>query len=288
MGTTVQSVVIGDEVFVGGGDTNSDVNSCTVMKFDLQQDKWTMLPQYSVKWFAMTSLNNQLLLVGGYHLSTQKSTDRIATFGVESAAYQYPYPPMNIARHSSTAVHFINYIIVAGGSSDHRQYLSSVEVLDMASKWWSFVQSLPCPRSQLKSTIIEDTLYLMGGWDNPMYATKVVYKVDLNEVIGKAVHKQPTNILWQVIEDTPLTLSAPLNVQGLLYAVGGYYGGSSSSIHLYQPDTRRWVKVGDLPTARWNCTCFVLPSGEVLVAGGRTNTPLKYCNTANFMFLSSH
>ena len=34
-----------------------------------------------------------------------------------------PYPPMKIARHSSTAVSFNNHIIVAGGRDDKVVYL---------------------------------------------------------------------------------------------------------------------------------------------------------------------
>ena len=40
----------------------------TVMKLNLQQDEWTKLPQYSARNFAMTSLANQLVLVGGCDL----------------------------------------------------------------------------------------------------------------------------------------------------------------------------------------------------------------------------
>ena len=278
MSTTVQCVVTNDAVFVGGGDANSDPNCCTIMKFDLQQDGWTTLPQYIAKWFAMTSLNNRLLLVGGCDVRIQKSTNQIAM--LENAVYVL-YPPMKIARHSSTVVHFINYIIVAGGSRD-LEHLSSVEVMNVQSGSWHFAQSLPRPISQLKSTLIGDTLYLMGGWENPNFATKAVYKVDLNKLTSR-VMIMPTP--WEVIEDTPLSCSAPLNVRGSLYAVGGHnYGSPNSSIYIYQPDIRRWVKVGDLPTARWNCTCSVLPSGEVLAAGGQTNfLGSFYCSTANFL-----
>ena len=94
--------------------------------------------------------------------------------------------------------------------------------------------------------------------------------VDLKDLIAKAVFKQATPTLWQSIEDTIFGCSAPLSVGESLLAVGGWddHYKPSSSIHLYQPDTRRWVKVGDLPTARYHCTCSVLPNGEVNVAGG--------------------
>ena len=265
MGRAVQSVIIGQSLYVGGGRAASSHDSCTVMKLDLQRDEWTKLPQYSAKWFAMTSFANQLVLIGGYDPVMQNPTNQIAVF--TSGRWTNPYPPMNTARYSLTAVSCDKYIIVAGGWVDRVVCTSSVEMLDVPLLRWYTAESLPNPRSSVKSTLIGNTLYLMGGHHTG--PTKVVHKVDLNELITKA-SKQATPTLWQVISDTPFKHSAPLNVGGSLLAVGGGDDrhNSSSSIHLYQPDTRRWVKVGDLPTARYNCTCSVLPSGEIIVAGG--------------------
>ena len=286
MSKTVQSVVIGQSLYVGGGEADDDRDVCTVMKLDLQRDEWTKLPQYSAKFFAMTSFANQLVLMGGYDPVTQKRTNQIAAF--TSGRWTNPYPPMNTARYCSTAVSCNNYIIVAGGYGDPGR-TSSVEVLDVPLLRWYIAESLPNPRTELKSTLTGNTLYLMGGRDHTR-PTKVVYKVDLNELITKAVSKQATPTLWQVISDTPLKYSTPLNVGGSLLAVGGWDDryNPSSSIHLYQPDTRRWVKVGDLPTARYNCTCSVLPSGEVIVAGGQTAGVYKYLSTVDFLSISNH
>ena len=286
MGTSIQSVVIGQCVYVGGGRAGSDHDMCTVVKLDLQQDEWTKLPQYSAVWFAMTSFANQLVLIGGCDPVTRKRTNQIAVF--TSGRWINPYPPMNIARRSSIAVSCNKYIIVAGGKDDQGKRTSSVEVLDTTSRRWYTAESLCNPRTELKSTLIGNTLYLMGGYDHSGYATKVVHKVDLNELITKAVSKQATPTLWQVISDTPLKLSAPLNVRGSLLAVGEWDDRYSprSSIYLYQPDTRRWVKVEDLPTARYNCTCSVLPSGEVIVVGGQAGS-YKFLSNVDFLSISN-
>ena len=292
MGGAVQSVVIGDTVYVGGGyadvsldDNLADRDECTVMK--LEQDQWTKLLVYSAKWFAMTSFANQLVLVGGSEPETSKPTNQLAVF--QAGKLTRPYPPMNIARFSSTAVSFNNHIIVAGGS-EKGHFSSSVEMLDVASKRWYIAQSLPNPRSVLKSTLIGDTLYLMGGVDHTG-ATKTVHHVDLNELVSnalcntKSVHNvnlkelvamalsnpDTPALLWQTLKEVPLEYSAPLRMGTSLLAVGGRDDRSnpSSLIHLYQPDARMWVKVGDLPTARYGCTCSVLSSGELIVAGGQ-------------------
>ncbi|XP_064407301.1 serine/threonine-protein kinase OSR1-like isoform X3 [Halichondria panicea] len=283
MGYSVQSVVIGDTVYVGGGIADNDRNRCAVMK--LEQDQWTKLPEYTAKWFAMTSLANRLVLVGGNDPRKNKPTNQLAVF--ESGEWTHPYPPMNIARIFSTAVSFSNHIIVAGGRDDKGR-TSSVEVLDVASRRWYIAQSLPNPRSELKSTLIGNTLYLMGGYDHTS-PTKTVHHVDLDELIAKALSNLDTPTLWQTLQEAPLVLSAPLSIGRSLLAVGGRDDRENLSllIHLYQPDTRRWVKVEDLPTARYSCTCSVLPSGEVIVAGGQTK-PFTIIQTVDFFSISTN
>ena len=86
---------------------------------------------------------------------------------------------MNTARHSSTAVCFNTYIIVAGGRDDQGR-TSSVEVLDLTARIWYIAESLPNPRYELKSTLIGNTLYLMGGCDHTGSSTKVVHEANLN------------------------------------------------------------------------------------------------------------
>ena len=284
MGSTVQSVVITDFVYIGGGEADSDLDMCTVMKLDLQQDEWTKLPQYSARNFALTSLTNKLVLVGGYDPEKQKQTNQIALF--ESGRWTTPYPPMNIARSFSTAVCFNNYIIVAGGLDDQGK-TSSVELLDVESRSWYTADPLLTALSSMKSSLIGNTFYLMGGYDRHHNSNTCVLMADLNELITKTLSQQDTKTLWQVLRATMVKKnSAPLNFEGSLVAVAGVtYGNTSSSIYLHPPDRLSWVRVGDLPTIRYNCTCSVLPNGEVIVAGGWNE---GYVSTVDFLSISKN
>ena len=273
------SVAIGDAVFVGGGVAVNESDECTVMKF--QRGHWTKLPEYSAHRFAMTSLDNQLVLVGGLKRAVHRPTNQIAVF--ESGKWIHPYPPMSIRRSRSTAVSFHNRIVVAGGH-DQGKALSTVEVFDVASRTWYIAESMPEPLWLIKSTVIGDTLYTIGGCIQD--ATRSVFKANLTDLIDNAVSKMPTQSPWQRIEDTPLYRSAPLSVGGSLLAVGGRDDNPSSSIHLYQPDTKSWLKVGDLRTPQYNCTCSVLPNGEIIVAGG-TATLETYSNTVYILTISN-
>ena len=276
MGIAVQSVAIGDVVYVGGGHADYYI----VMKLDLQQNAWTKLPPYNAKYFAMTSLSNRLVLVGGFN---RESTNQIAT--LEEGRWTSYYPRMNTARHSSTAICFDNHIVVAGGWQNSRR-ISSAEVLNVASKIWYNAEPLPTPRSELKSTLIGDTLYIMGGrCQAGSGRAKAVYKVDLNKLVSKAVRMQNTPTLWQEIEDIPLKHCAPLNVGGSLLAFGGRddSGNSSTAIYLYNTNTRTWVRVGELPTSRYGCTCLVLPNSQIMVAGGVSHG--NFLDTADYISL---
>ena len=70
------------------------------------------------------------------------------------------------------------------------------------------------------------------------------------------------------------TRSTPVSIRGSLLAVGGRDKDDKavSAIHLYQPDTGEWVKVGDLPTPQYHCTCAMITDDrEMLVVEGTGN-----------------
>ena len=296
MGTTIQCAIIKNTAYLGGGYAGNDCDCCTVMKLDLQRNKWTKLKPHNTKYFAMTSLSDRLFLIGGLSCSADtedllKPTNWVTVLNHTSGKMS-DYSPMNIARHSSTAVGFESHIIVVGGS-DHQGHTHTVEVFDWRLWKWYLIadrESLPCPLSEAKSALIGTNLYVMGGRVYQGHFTSTVHKIDVNKLIETA-KTQSKCTSWQTIQDTPLKCSSPLvTPTGALLAVGGYNDTKqpSSSIYLYQPDTRRWVKVEDLPTARYNCTCSVLPSGEVVVAGGQTGTgsgqfSVSYLSTVDFL-----
>ena len=74
----IQAVVIGSDVYVGGGDSQ---NAETVMVYSLETGTWRTLPPYKSKWFGMAVVNNQLVLVGGRSPSTRQVTKCTGAMG---------------------------------------------------------------------------------------------------------------------------------------------------------------------------------------------------------------
>ena len=101
MSTTIQAIVIGDNVYVGGGYTLiSLVNCCTVMVYSLASGSWSKLPPHKTRWFGMAAVNNQLVLVGGTK-SSDEVTGILAVWDGGSQTWTHPFPEMPTPRRLS-------------------------------------------------------------------------------------------------------------------------------------------------------------------------------------------
>ena len=65
MTNELQAIVIGNNVYVGGGITLSTMNGGTVMVYAVHTRLWRTLPPYENHYFGMAAVNKQLVLIGG-------------------------------------------------------------------------------------------------------------------------------------------------------------------------------------------------------------------------------
>ena len=271
-------VVFKEKVYFGGGGASSDRERQTVIVYDPKQDSYNTLPPYTCKWFSMAVVNNQLVLVGGQNIQSGKVTNKLGVWNEQSRRWTHPLPPMTTAcQKPSVTIHNIRWLVVIGGNTDGPM-LSRVEILDTAeSKQWHQAAPLPQPFAQAIPATIGNMCYLLGGFTEESAASKKVFSVCLDDLISQAISQPasasapPTPSPWQSLPDTPLVDSTALAFNRALLAVGGGFPGNSAIYH-YQPiassSTSSWIRAGDLPTGRSFCTCTVLPSGDLYVAGG--------------------
>ena len=260
-----QAVVFREKVYIGGGRASSSREMQTVIVYDPQLDTWDTLPPYVYILFSLAVVNNQLVFVGGWD---GKRTNKLGVWDEQSRRWTHPLPPMTTACNSSSvATHNNRWLVVIGGVGDGGTTLSRVEILDTESRQWYRAAPLPQPCSSASSVIISDMCYLLGGYTKGQLSQKVI-RVRMDDLISQAVSQPaapPTPSPWQTIPNTPLIGSTAIAINGALLAIGD----RSTDIYHYHPLSRSWIKAGELPTARSSCTCTVLPSGEVFVAGGR-------------------
>ena len=274
MSSTIQTIVIGDNIYIGGGATLSNENTYTVIVYSLASGSWSKLPPHETQWFGMAAVNNQLILVGG--VSTKAVTGILAVWDEGSRTWTRPFPEMPTPRHSSSVISYQKWLVVAGGQirRESFSYSNKIEILDTLSRQWYEGSPIPSGCKDMSSAINGNMWYLSSGLDS-QGNNEHVFSVCLDELISQALSQSAGNTSppqpspWQTLTDTlPTQVYSTLLVHnGALLTVGGI---ESSAIHHYQPSSRSWVKVGDLPTKRWQCACTVLPNGEIFVAGGTT------------------
>ena len=272
MSNGIQAVVIGDNVYVGGGLTTFIEDGCTVMVYSLASGSWSKLPPHETQWFGMAAVNNQLVLVGGRSILYKKVTGILAVWDEGSQTWTCTFPEMPTPRHSSSVISYQKRLVVAGGKTAKHSHSNKVEILDTLSGQWYEGSLIPSACTEMSSAINGNMWYLSRGFTSVFDANKHVFSVCLDKLIFQALSQSAGNTSplpspWQTLTDTPLTHSTVLVLSGALLTVGGH---DSSAIHHYQPSSRSWVKVGDLPSERWRCGCTVLPNGEIFVVGGYT------------------
>ena len=265
-----QVIVFNDKAYIGGRFAPSDKQQQTVIVYDPQKDSYDTLPPYTYKLFSIAVVNNQVVVVGGEDIRTKKRTNQLGVWNEQSKSWTHPLPPMTTAcTLPSVATHNNRWLVVMGGVSGDGTYLSRVEILDTTgSGQWYQAAPLPQPCYCVSTATIVNMCYLLGGFCGG--ASYKVFSVQLDDLISQAVSQSAgaralQTQSWMTLPDTPLTNSTALVIDGALLAVGGW---DSTTIYHYQPNSRSWIKAGELPAKRLCCCCTVLPSGEMLVAGG--------------------
>ena len=120
----LQSVTVGQKVFVGGGYTDSlyggdGDDARTVYEYDEDSNQWVSLPPYDCRGFAMTILTDKLTLVGGFNPSTGKMTNQVAVWEGEGTprGWTHPCPPMTTPRSSPAVATYGDRLVVAALTS---------------------------------------------------------------------------------------------------------------------------------------------------------------------------
>lgn len=269
----VQSVVVQSRVYVGGGIASHPGHSYTVMEFDTCSGKWAELPPYRGWGFAVTVIRNQLVLVGGQAHMVKSNV--LGAWGHGRQEWTHPYPEMPTARSLCSAIAYHEWLVVAGGTAEGGRMLSSVEVMNTDLKQWYAGPQIPTPWHSMKTVVMGDTCYFVGGYterERKTTASGTMYSTSLTDLTSRLLHSESSKeqqLSWNVT-DGAVTGCAPVAIRGLLFAVGGEEKENHfiSSILVYEPESSSWEKVGDLPTPRSRCTCVLGTEKEVLVIGG--------------------
>ena len=269
----IQSVIVQEIVYVGGGGSGRE-NSYIVMAYNTRSQTWHQLPPHATLGFAMVVINNKLVLVGGRNRS-RDDTNILGVWEADKRQWTHPYGPMPTPRSWLSAVVYKQWLIVAGGVTGSNK-VSTTVVLDISSNQWNSAPSAPNPWSEMRSAIIGDMCYFMGGYYYDGRPIEMVYSVSLPALVSQTTSTSSTpHPMWKTISTLGHSLCAPLSIGGELLAVGGRKNGKDvSDIRHYVRETNKWVVVGHTKSPISRCSCTVISVTLVAVVGG-----ISYNNT---------
>ena len=262
MGGNIQALEIEGTVYVGGGTTlSSSHDGHIMMAYDTRSNQWYSLPRYSARYFSMTVVNSKLVLVGGNCSGTYSR--QLGVWQTNDRHWMQPFPPMPTARSRASSTCCKHWLVVAGGYKDYRS-IDTVEVLDVNTNQWSTGPSTPTPWDEMKSVVIENTWYLMGG---SCISDCDVYSASLETIV--TMRPSRSSRIWQKLTPLNSKFSCPLNIEGSLLAVGGLKKNNeeTAAIMRYIPETSTWVTARELPQALHECTCISV-ADKIYLFGG--------------------
>ena len=228
--------------------------------------------------FAMTTLNNKLLIAGGWDKS-YKRTNQILTM---DAGQLQNYTKMIMARSRATATGHQGMLIIIGGMDDKDKKLSSTELFDSSNGQWYVSNDLPQPHTKLKSMIVDNILYLLGGFDKADDPSPAVFTASLDTL---SRHQ----LKWNTLQDTPWWWSAPVSVHGKdLLIVGGCKDikrkrVNTSDVYKLNKVSHRWEVIGHIPSARSQSAAVSTPDDRIIIIGGMDDK----CESTNTVWIGS-
>ena len=263
------AVLLGGVVYVGGGIEGRSINdyqhSYRLDVYNLTTNQWSPSPITTPYChFALTVLDDKLVIAGG----ATKNNEDVEKVLVLNAGQWKDYSEMPTARQSATSVGYHSMLIVVGGGimvEGKWTTLSTTELLDTTNGCWYTCNNLPSPHQQMKAAIMNDKLYLLGGFDKDGKPSPQVLVASLDTL---STHQ----LNWQSAPNTPWCLSAPVVLYNkFLLTVGGWQQSRTSEMCIFNPSTGQWKHLINIPAARNGPAVVGVADNNILVVGGATN-----------------
>lgn len=154
---------------------------------------------------------------------------------------------LSLVAHGTRLIRIGGFTAMNELGADHDlRSQTDVSSYDTVTGQWSEMPSLPEPRSSLDAAVIDDTVYVVGGWslsgesDDSTWCS-TAWSLNLNDVTAG----------WQAIADPPFERRAvsAAALDGRLFVIGGMQstGGPTTRVSIYDPSSNSWSDGPSLP-----------------------------------------
>ena len=245
----------------------SSDGSHDVFAYNSEKDDWSKLPECPQSDFGLAVINNLLTAVGGLSSGLFSYTNRLVSFN--GSKWVRVFPPMPTKRYWLAVIGAQSYLIAAGGLGEGG-VLSTVEVMNIATREWYTAASLPESVFDMTVTVCGGRLYLLGG-----YSTHAVFTRTLDSLLHSChppsqtpPHTNEAGV-WQRIANVPMERSTCTTLNGRVLAVGGEdsHDTRTADVYMYNANSDSWPLVGHMSTARSQCLVVGLRDCIIAVGG---------------------
>ena len=245
--------------------------------FNLINEKWEKERLQCTHFrSSLVIVNNELIAVGGTENSGDGSTcsDELTRIATTTREVNTIWKHMKHKRSRCTAIVTDqgDMLIIAGGENPVGTTLTSVEVLNLTTNIWSIVSSLPEKRYSCSAAIVNNYLYILGGWIERQKATRVVLRCS----IEKLRNSQDTDVWDELASELPVAQATCIAYKNKLFTFGGTWcqcydctcSKPTNNIYRYDEDREEFECVGSTPVAQYLCLACTIPVNKIFIAGG--------------------
>ena len=263
--------------------------------YDSNKDQWSTLPELPCWYFSLVTVTEkkQLLAIGGNTRNNGviEESNKVFLWDEKYNKWLTPYPNMPTARSRSSSISHGLTVIVAGGATclDPSTLIRSVVVLhindnNLHDSYWSVVEQLPHVVRNAIPLIVNDKLYITVGYDKVAgSSTCNVVTASLPELLQSSNNNTSSSQVWSKLPDMPYSSHSINHYQGhLITFTGGHMVERPDEdkpvwelvplIHIYNPDTKTWDCVGDIPIGYYLGVSVHIRENKILFIGGLTGT----------------
>jgi len=263
--------------------------------YDSSKDQWSTLPALPYFYFSLVTVpdRKELLAIGGVLniIGVMEFSNKVFLWDENNKKWITAYPNMPTARCCCSSISQGSIVIVVGGITCYnpRKLTRVVEVLHIkehswfSNSHWSVVEQLPLTVFEAVPLIFNDKLYIAAGFDTLNSATCNALTVSLPELLQSSNNNTNCSPVWNKLPDITYASWSINHYQGHLITFGGIHQVERPDqdkpvwelvplIHIYNPHTKTWDCVGDIPHGHLLGKSVHIRENKILFIGGTTGT----------------
>ena len=259
--------VLGNAVYVTAGSAPEDSTHENVYSYNINTDKWTVLPQPGHSFGVLHVLGDKLTIFGGSDPATHKYHKKVTTYNSNTNCWYADYPDMLNIRYKLGVITYHDFVIAMGGKSDPITIHDSIEVMNFRyhPQWKEVSVHLPIPMWNIKPTLSGEKVIIIG-YSHSTARSDGSYEISVASLLGHPLSTKQ----WSELDTPPYHNTATVPYSNPPLLVGGSTAGvATSEIAVYDRSTNSWGQTADsLTSSRGNVGVSLINKNTVIVIGG--------------------